>query len=347
MTQSDAFDIAIPLFRLRWNTRAVLEGLTAHYAPRAIHVIAPAPEARALAERAGTWQVAPLFTHEEETFFVRTSGLTKEAICGELALGSGTLYTPGWYYQQLLKLGAPDGIEDLSEWYVVWDSDLLPVATWPLLSERDGAIAHTFALLQHNRWGNARIVAKWTDWIRTVLGVEPVTDPVGTFVAHHMWFKQEHLGSYKRRLGEYFQSDDSWLLLMMRSALQFETFAEYWSYSSWVADRAPTDLAFHSYEDYGETTERFFDDGTGLFSATLARYLEARSESAEDAASPSFEAIAGFVRDAYGSDPLPSSLSFESSPRHLKKGKENMHIEEQRSRWNPLNHPRGVETLSV
>ncbi|MEB3231528.1 MAG: hypothetical protein VKJ64_10995 [Leptolyngbyaceae bacterium] len=37
----------------------------------------------------------------------------------------------------------------------------------------------------------------------------------------------------------------------------------------------------------------------------------------------------------YSPDLLPSSLSFESSPRHLKKNPENMHIEESRSHWNP------------
>ena len=59
----------------------------------------------------------------------------------------------------------------------------------------------------------------------------------------------------------------------MRSANQFETFSEYWCYSSWVAAKAPADLAFHPYEEYGASTERFFDDGTGLFSTTLQKKL--------------------------------------------------------------------------
>ena len=346
MTQ-ETFDFVIPLYRVRWNTRAVLEGLTTHYSPRSIHIITPATEAHALREMCQGWTVGPVYIHEEEPFFQKTCGLSKDAICAELDLGE-SLYTPGWFYQQLLKLGASEGIDDLSEWYVVWDSDLLPINTWPLIHSNQPqnnqsqnnlqTIQHTFALLQHNQWGNARIVSTWASWIRSVLGVEPLTDGEGTFIPHHMWFKREHLTSFKRQVGQYFQSKDHWLLLMMRSVNTFGTFSEYWAYVSWVAAKASADLAFHPYKDYGATTERFFDDGTGLFSAAFKRYQQQHSSvviQSDDGFSPSYEAIASFIQTEYGTDSLPSSLSFESSPRHLKKDEKNMHIEEQRSRWNP------------
>ncbi|MGF1481680.1 MAG: DUF6492 family protein [Cyanophyceae cyanobacterium] len=325
----EAIDFVIPLYRVRWNTRAVLEGLTTHYRPRTIHVVTPKSQAGLLAERAQVWQIAPLYTYEEETFFHRKNGLTKESICAELIVEE-SLYRPGWFYQQLLKLGASEGIEGLNEWYVVWDSDLLPVSPWSLLGEGG---QHTFALLQNNQWGNAQIVSTWAEWIRSVLGVEPLTDSVGTFIPHHIWFKQEHLESFKRQLSVYFQSDTSWLLLMMRSANQFGTFSEYWSYASWVAARAPADLAFHPYEKYGATTERFFDDGTGRFSAALQRYQSLMT--ANEGFSPPYAEVEAFIRAEYGTKALPSSLSFESSPRHLQKQAETMHIEEFRSRWNP------------
>ena len=323
------FDFVIPLYRIRWNTRAVLEGITTHYQPRNIHVIAPASEARSLVEIARKWQIAPLHTHEEETFFHKYA-LTKEQICAELDLEQ-SLYTPGWFYQQLLKLGAFEGIKDLSEWYVAWDSDLLPVNTWKLFHEQEQIVRRTFALIQHNAWGNPQIVSQWDRWISSVLEVKPITDHEGTFVPHHMWFKQEHLRSFIDRVSEYYQSTDNWLLLMMRSANDFGTFSEYWSYVSWVADIAPDDLAFHPYEHYGMTTERFFDDGTGLFFTTLKQTVSPLSCDRF----PAYADIASFIQAQYEPDAIPSSLSFESSPRHLKKNKENMHIEELRSRWNP------------
>ena len=293
-------------------------------------------EAAVLAGISSDWAVAPLQIHPEEDFF-QSLGLTKDSICAELDLGE-SLYNPGWFYQQLLKLGAFEGIPDLSEWYLVWDSDLLPVDTWPIFTEEKGTLKHTFALIQHNGWGNTSIVSKWETWINQVLGVPAAKDPVGTLICHHMWMKQEHLRTFGQRLNQFFNSEDHWLRLMMRSANQFETFSEYWCYSSWVASQAPDDLSFHGYDMYGTTTERFFDDGTGLFSAALRRYLmeqSQQSQSLSDALSPTYAEIDGFVRAAYGSDALPSSLSFESSPRHLKKDEKNMHIEELRSRWNP------------
>lgn len=323
MPQS-SFDIVIPLFQPRWNTRAVLEGLTTHYAPRSLHIVTPEAQVSALTHLSAAWHTAPLHIHPEEVFF-QNAGLTKAEICAEIDLGE-SLYTPGWFYQQLLKLGAPEGIPDLSEWYVVWDSDLLPVAAWPL---QDKAGKYTFALIQHNGWGNATIVSKWETWIQTVLGVMPLSDREGTFVPHHMWFKQEHLETFKQKVQAYYQSSASWLQLMMRSANEFGTFSEYWAYVSWVAARAPEDLAYHPYERYGATTERFFDDGTGKFSAALERYSASLP-------APAYAQVEAFIRTEYGLDTLPSSLSFESSSRHLKKGKENMHIEELRSRWHVI-----------
>ena len=329
---TEAFDIVIPLFRIRWNTQAVLEGLTFHYQPRSIHIIAPSPQVQQLNQISTDWDTAPLYTHEEETFFLAQCGLTKDDICNELDLGE-SLYTPGWFYQQLLKLGAFEGIENLSEWYLVWDSDLLPVATWPLITEKDGQPKHSFALIQHNGWGNPTIVGKWEKWINTVLKVEGLTHHEGTFVPHHMWFKQEHLKSFAKQVNEYYQSEDHWLKLMMRSANDFGTFSEYWCYVSWVAEKAPDDLSFYPYDLYGSTTERFFDDGTGLFSKTF----RSKNNIPEDTEnfSPNFKDVNAFIKAEYGLENLPSSLSFESSPRHLKKDEKNMHIEELRSRWNP------------
>ncbi|MGF1461202.1 MAG: DUF6492 family protein [Leptolyngbyaceae cyanobacterium] len=326
-----AFDFVIPLYKARWNTRAVMEGLTHHYQPRAIHIVTPGTEVELLREQAQHWAVAPLFVHAEEPFF-QPVNLSKETICGELDLGE-SLYTPGWFYQQLLKVGAYEGIPNLSEWYMVWDSDLLPVATWPIFQELGGTLKHSFALLQSNETGNAKIVDTWASWIRSVLKVEPVADPSGTFIPHHMWFKQAHLKAMAQRVQAYYQSDEHWLKLMMRTANEFGTFGEYWIYSSWVAAIAPEDLSFHPYAAYGATTERFFDDGTGLFSAAL-KAGQAAAVLIDEPFSPSYEAVSAFIQAEYG-DALPSSLSFESSPRHLKKERKNMHIEESRSRWNP------------
>ena len=202
------------------------------------------------------------------------------------------------------------------------------------IAREDNTIKYSFALLQDNSYGNQSIIRKWEIWINTVLGVDALTDEEGTFIPHHLWFEQEHLKSFTRQIQQYYNSDEHWLLLMMRSANEFGTFSEYWAYVSWVHKHAPDDLSFYPYDRYGKTTERFFDDGTGLFSAALRRYQ--RSQDDIDLV-PSYAEISAFINVEYDEDNLPSCLSFESSPRHLKKDEENMHLEELRSRWNPRN----------
>jgi len=327
-----AYDFVLPLFRVHWNTRAVLEGIATQYQPRTIHVISPRDQANQLAELATDWAVPQLVTHAEESFF-QSVGLSKVQICEELQLGK-SLYQPGWFYQQLLKLGAAEGLPNLSEWYLVWDADLLPVDSWPIVQSENGKTSYWFSLLQHSQYGNEIIVNKWETWIEKVLNVEPVTDEVGTFVPHHLWFKREYVQSFQRRLQEYYSSDDHWTKLMMRSANDFGTFSEFWSYASWVSHHAPQDLNYYPYHEYGQTTERFFDDGTGLFSAAF-RQKHLIEESRDALFFPSYTQIIEFIEEAYADTQLPSSLSFESSPRHLQKGPENMHIEELRSRWTP------------
>lgn len=320
------YDFLIPLYRVSWNTRAVLEGITIRYQPRTIHVIAPSSQIKLLQEQSPNWSLDCLELHPEEEFFDSAS-LTKENICAELDLEK-SLYTPGWFYQQLLKLGAFIGIDSLSEWYLVWDSDLLPVNSWSIINRQASKIEHSFALLQHQDWGNAQIVGEWQNWINTVLEVDAIKDSEGTFIPHHMWFKQEHLKSFASKVNNYYQSDEHWLKLLMRSANEFNTFSEYWSYASWVQAVAPQDLSFYPYHQFGSTTERFFDDGTGLFSNALKQH------SLLDELHPSYADIHAFIQSQY-QDALPSSLSFEGSPRHLKKDRQNLHIEELRSRWNP------------
>lgn len=326
------YDFVLPLFKIRWNTRAVLEGISAKYQPRKIHVVTPEDQSQQLTELATDWKIPQLITHVEESFF-QSVDLSKDQICAELQLEK-SLYQPGWFYQQLLKLGAFEGIPSLSEWYLVWDADLLPVASWPIIQEQNDKASYWFALLQHNQYGNKAIVSKWANWIQRVLDVEPLTDVEGTFVPHHLWFKQEHLRSFQQQLQQYYQSDDHWSKLMIRSANEFGTFSEFWAYASWVAHHIPQDLYYYPYRKYGRTTERFFDDGTGLFSAAFRKkYLMSGSD--WETFYPSYHQVMDFVEEDYADTSLPSSLSFESSSRHLQKGRKNMHIEELRSRWTP------------
>ena len=320
-------DIVIPLFQPRWCTRAVFEGVSQHYSPRKIHVICPEKEVSPLERQAEAWQTSPIEIHSEDTFFESSFGLGKSEIGAILDL-ENSLYTPGWFYQQILKLGASDGIEDLSDNFLIWDSDLLPVKAWPVVIPEDNHWPYRFALLQACSHGNEQIIERWATWISKVLSVPAVEDSFGTFVPHHMWFNRSIVGEIKTALKSYYNSDAPWPLLMMKSANEFGTFSEFWLYSSWLATKHPEKLRFYPYETYGATTERFFDDGSGRFSEALRAEIGRESIEGID-----YQSLSQFIQSVYTENSLPSSLSFESSPRHKKKGSENMHVEELRSRW--------------
>ena len=82
--------------------------------------------------------------HEEESYF--QGELTRDRITSETIWGKDTLYKPGWIYQQILKLGAAEAIPELSDWYLVWDSDMLPVDPWPILRSKKVSFTTTYLL---------------------------------------------------------------------------------------------------------------------------------------------------------------------------------------------------------
>lgn len=319
-------DIVTPLYQGRWITRAVIEGIIHHYDPRRVHIVTVAEQVGKVREQLFTWntRMTEVVVHDEDVFF---PGLPKHDLLKVFSAGEN-LYQPGWYYQQLLKLGAREGIEGLSDPYLVWDSDLLPIETWPVWQDS----RPTFALLQHVDGGNPGIVSKWRRWTEDILQVPWLTDAVGTFVPHHMWFASGPVSDFQRRVRAAFPGSNSWQGAMLESVATYDTFSEYGSYASLAAHCAPDSFNFHPYETYGATSERFFDDGTCPFGQALSKHLERSITSPQ--ATPSYAEVETFVRQTYYPDVLPSSIAFEANPRHLEKAEENLHVEERRSRWN-------------
>ena len=320
------FTVFMPLLRREWHTRAVLEGLTRRFQPGSIHIATLPEQIVALECEVKGWDCVPIHFYDETKFF-GLGDRSKSALCQRIA-SLPKLYQAGWFYQQLLKLGCQEAIPELTDWTLVWDSDLIPFAAWPLL--KDGVPAS--ALLQHKSKGNPVIVAAWERWIRDHLEVLPIADPVGTFIPHHMWFYRPALQSLCDQLQSF--SGRDWPLAIMDTVATHESFSEYWALASWMAARYPDQFAYHRYELAGATTERFFEDGRGKLARYYRKWL-LQQTMAESEETPSYAALYACVHDAYQltGDPLPSSLSLESSPRHIDKFEANRHLEEQRSRW--------------
>ncbi len=317
------YQFVIPIHHVNWSTRSVLEGIYYKYKPKHIYVITSENEIKILKDKSKNWKIKNLTLLDEEIFFLQKYGLTKADIVSQITQNKPN-YTPGWLYQQIIKLGADDVINEIDEVFVVWDSDLLPVKSWPLFDEKKAK----FALLQDKSHGNQDVLNSWENLIKSVFDINPVQDVRGTFTSHHMIFKKKYLKSLKSKIKYHFKSDQSWIELIIKAANIYGSFGEYWTYASWVNHINKKDLNYYPYEKYGLSTERFYDDGNGLFSQNYKKYTNFNNE--RDFY-PSYSSILNFIDKNY--DSPPSSLSFETNVRHTKKKDENMHLEEKRSIW--------------
>jgi hypothetical protein len=115
-------DFVVPLKQVGLITRAVLEAIRLFYKPRRIIVVTAKEEANVLKELVKRWKCGVVECLEEETFFENNFSLSLEKIRSYYDFNRpGDQREPGWWIQQLIKLGAAYQIKDISPVYVVWD----------------------------------------------------------------------------------------------------------------------------------------------------------------------------------------------------------------------------------
>ena len=115
-------DFIVPLKQVGLVTRSVLESITLFYKPRRIIVVSAKSEGEILSILLPYWEVGKVEFVEEETFFLKNFNLTlEEILCQFDVRRNGDQREPGWWLQQLIKLGASSQIPNVSDYYVVWD----------------------------------------------------------------------------------------------------------------------------------------------------------------------------------------------------------------------------------
>ena len=223
------YQFVIPIHHVNWSTRAVLDGISQKYKPKQIYVVTSSHEIKILKDKSNSWDIENLTLLDEDNFFLNKYGLTKKDIVSQITQNKPN-YSPGWLYQQIIKLGASDVIDELEDVFLVWDADLLPVKSWSILDGKK----EKFALLQDKSYGNQDVLNSWKNLIINVLEINPVEDIRGTFTSHHMIFKTKYLKSLKSKFKDHFKSDQNWIELIIKAANIYGSFGEYWTYASWV-----------------------------------------------------------------------------------------------------------------
>ena len=107
------YQFVIPVHHVNWSTRSVLEGIYEKYKPKHIYVITSENEIKILKDKSKYWKIKNLTLLDEDNFFLNKYGLTKNDIVSQITHNKPN-YTPGWLYQQIIKLGANDAIDQLS-----------------------------------------------------------------------------------------------------------------------------------------------------------------------------------------------------------------------------------------
>ena len=250
---TETTDFVIPLHRYHYMVRTVIEAIHTFYSPRVIYIITPGRFSQIIKKVSKDWIVKKIVVIPEETFFLKKYKMLYDDIKNMFN------NTPnensrefGWWYQQLIKLGAYTQIPNLSDPYIVWDSDLIPLIKWDIYPNFRGDY-YKNAILQEK----AR--SEWnTEQYRNSLfelTQLQMNDPnEGTFVTHHFVFYHDVLTSLIDHIELI--SNKCWIESIMDLSYKYFRFSEYRMVSAFMEYKFPHLLKYHEFTHFGRCGRR-------------------------------------------------------------------------------------------
>ena len=253
-------DFLVPLKQVGLITRSVLEALELFYKPRRIFVVTSKKEADILRSLSKYWKINHLELIHEEDFFKPNFNLSLEEIIKEYDISRGfEQREPGWWIQQLIKLGAATQIDGLSPFYIVWDGDLVPIRRWKLCDYNDnGEKIYYIAILQGETRSEFNSY-QYSSCMKSLTNMTPLEpNEGGTFVSHHMVFDKKHVIEMINLIIENTgYCDIPWPKLLMSYSRKFYRFSEYKTYATFMVNNYPKEFHYHLFNDFGAGGLRF------------------------------------------------------------------------------------------
>ena len=259
-------DFVLPIKKMGLFTRSVLEGITHFYHPSRIFIITCKEEIIILQKEIEKehWSVSKnMIFIEEETYFVENYNLTKEYLEKVFEKQRKTPFSDhrefGWWYQQLLKLGIFSQIPSISQKYVVWDGDLIPLEKWDLWNPLNHR--YYIAILQEESKSefNKQQYDHYVDFLLGISSKNPL--PIGTFVTHHMVFDKEYVKEMMEIIMKRKRKniDIPWPKYLLSLCSRFYRFSEYILYSTFMHEYHSLDFYYYPYSEFGESGIRYRD----------------------------------------------------------------------------------------
>ena len=262
-TKVPSMDFVVPLKAVGAFTRTVLEGINQHYAPRKIHIICMEDTRETMKQVMADWSLpsGKINFVDEESYF-QTMGFTREEL--KMSWSNTGPRDFGWWWQQLLKFGAHECIEDISENFCVWDADLVVLEPWPLLKKGWHGVQGCVAPLQEKFLSKGHQEA-YESSTRHILGMEPtMPGSVGTWIAHHMVFNRRVLAEMLQHIEQRLESNGvevawrrRWPAKLLETSQQFERLSEYVIYGTY-ASQVPGALVAHHFDVFGRRGLRLY-----------------------------------------------------------------------------------------
>jgi len=256
-------DFFIPLHKYNFTIRIVVEGIIKIHNPRTIYIVTPKKELPCLESSILYWKGYnnQIFCFEDEQFFMENYYFNKDMIEKWYCKKDEQSREFGWWYQQILKLGAVNQIRGISDPYIVWDSDLIPLEKWELYDET--TCNYKFAILQEfskNEWNKEQYASSIFD----LVGIEDVVEPLsgGTFVPHHFVFHHiviksllSHIEIYSKNRGE--NNHRTWIECIVYLSHDYYRFSEYKCVANYMLKNFEHLLDYHPFSEYGKKGIRF------------------------------------------------------------------------------------------
>jgi hypothetical protein len=326
MNNDNKTDFLIPLHRNHPLFQSCLEAIIKFYYPRNIYIITSILEIEKLKICILDWNIqsTELIFLEEEFFFYSKYNLSKKNI-------QDNWYTYkdeqsrefGWWYQQILKLGAAIIIPQISDPFIVWDSDLIPIKKWQIYPTESLPFFH-FALLQEKEKSSFN-KSQYNASIYYLLKINEIfpEEEKGTFVPHHFVFYHKVIHNFIRHIEDIHNPFTSfkkiilskinvkkktWIEIIMSSSKDYYRFSEYKNIATFMSFYFTHLLYYHPFKEYGEKGIRIRD--TEEAHKFLEKILK-KNTNKNNNESISYNDFCEFVFENYKEQDRPSYIQVE------------------------------------